>query len=44
MYRVMYNSNVHYVSCRAGVYYYTRRVPIEVRQCAVGREARMKTI
>ena len=32
MYRVMYNSNSHYVSCRAGVYYYTRRVPIDVRQ------------
>ena len=32
MYRVMYNSNAHYVSCRAGVYYYTRRVPIDVRQ------------
>ena len=32
MYRVMYNSNAQYVSCRAGVYYYTRRVPIDVRQ------------
>ena len=32
MYRVMYNSNTHYVSCRASVYYYTRRVPIDVRQ------------
>ena len=32
MYKVMYNSNAHYVSCRAGIYYYTRRVPIEVRQ------------
>ena len=32
MYRVMYNSNPPYVSCRAGVYYYTRRVPIDVRQ------------
>ena len=32
MYRVMYNSNAHYLSCRAGVYYYTRRVPIDVRQ------------
>ena len=32
MYKVMYNSNAHYVSCRAGVYYYTRRVPIDVRQ------------
>ena len=27
---MMYNSNAHYVSCRAGVYYYTRRVPIDV--------------
>ena len=32
MYRVMYNSNAHYVSCRAGVYYYTRHFPIDVRQ------------
>ena len=32
MYKVMYNSNAHYVSCRAGVYYYIRRVPIDVRQ------------
>ena len=32
MYRVMYNSNAHYVSCRAGIYYYTRRIPIDVRQ------------
>ena len=32
MYKVMYNSNTHYVSCRAGIYYYTRRVPIDVRQ------------
>ena len=32
MYRVMYNSNAQYVSCRAGIYYYTRRVPIDVRQ------------
>ena len=32
MYKVMYNSNAHYVSCRACVYYYTRRVPIDVRQ------------
>ena len=31
MYRVMNNSNAQYVSCRAGVYYFTRRVPIEVR-------------
>ena len=28
----MCNSNAHYVSCRAGVYYYTRRVPIDMRQ------------
>ena len=32
MYRVMYNSNAQYVSCRAGIYYYTRRVPVDVRQ------------
>ena len=32
MYRVMYNTNAHYVSCRAGVYHYTRHVPIDVRQ------------
>ena len=32
MYRVMYKSDAQYVSCRAGVYYYTRRVPIDVRQ------------
>ena len=32
MYRVMYKSNAQYVSCRAGIYYYTRRVPIDVRQ------------
>ena len=32
MYRVMYKSDVQYVSCRAGIYYYTRRVPIDVRQ------------
>ena len=29
----MYKSNAHYVLCRAGIYYYTRRVPIDVRQC-----------
>ena len=32
MYKVMYNSNASYVSCRAGVYYYTRRIPNDVRQ------------
>ena len=32
MYRVMYKSDAQYVSCRAGIYYYTRRVPIDVRQ------------
>ena len=32
MYRVMYNSDAQYVSCRAGINYYTRRVPIDVRQ------------
>ena len=28
----MYKSDASYVSCRAGVYYYTRRVPYDVRQ------------
>ena len=28
----MYKSIASYVSCRAGVYYYTRRVPFDVRQ------------
>ena len=28
----MYNSNAHYASCRAGIYCYTRRVPIDVGQ------------
>ena len=32
MYRVMYKSDAQYVSCGAGIYYYTRRVPIDVRQ------------
>jgi integrase len=32
MSKVMYKSNASYVSCRAGVYYYTRRVPYDVRQ------------
>ena len=30
--KVMYKSGASYVSCRAGVYYYTRRVPYDVRQ------------
>ena len=32
MSKVMYKSIASYVSCRAGVYYYTRRVPYDVRQ------------
>ena len=32
MYKVMYTSNASYVSCRAGIYYYTRRIPNDVRQ------------
>ena len=32
IYRVMYNSNAHYVSCRAVIYCYTRRVPSDVVQ------------
>ena len=32
MSKVMYKSDASYVSCRAGVYYYTRRVPYDVRQ------------
>ena len=32
MLKVMYKSDVSYVSCRAGIYYYTRRVPYDVRQ------------
>ena len=32
MYRVMYKSDAQYVPCRAGIYYCTRRVPIDVRQ------------
>ena len=32
MSKVMYKSNASYVYCRAGVYYYTRRVPCDVRQ------------
>jgi len=32
MSKVMYKSNASYVSCRAGVYYYTRRIPYDVRQ------------
>ena len=29
---MMYKPDAHYVSCRAGIYYYMRRVPIDVRQ------------
>ena len=29
---MMYKSNASYVSCRAGIYYYIRRVPYDVRQ------------
>jgi len=32
MSKVMYKSGASYVSCRAGVYYYTRRVPYDVKQ------------
>ena len=32
MLKVMYRSGDSYVSCRAGVYYYIRRVPYDVRQ------------
>ena len=32
MSKVMYKSIASYVSCRAGIYYYTRRVPYDVRQ------------
>ena len=32
MYKVMYREDVRYVSKRDGVYYYTRRVPYDVRQ------------
>ena len=32
MYKVMYTSNASYVSCRAGIYYYTRRIPNDVKQ------------
>ena len=32
MSKVMYRSDDSYVSCRAGVYYYIRRVPYDVRQ------------
>ena len=32
MSKVMYKSDASYVSCRAGVYYYTRRIPYDVRQ------------
>ena len=38
MSKVMYRSDDSYVSCRAGVYYYRRRFPYDVRQhCAVKR-------
>ena len=32
MLKVMYRSDDSYVSCRAGVYYYIRRVPYDMRQ------------
>ena len=32
MSKVMYKSIASYVYCRAGIYYYTRRVPYDVRQ------------
>ena len=32
MSKVMYKSDASYVSCRAGIYYYTRRVPYDLRQ------------
>ena len=32
MYKMMYREDVRYVSIRDGVYYYTRRVPYDVRQ------------
>ena len=32
MSKVMYKSDASYVSFRAGVYYYTRRIPCDVRQ------------
>ena len=32
MSKVMYKSNASYVSCRAGVYYYTKCIPCDVRQ------------
>ena len=32
LYKVMYNSNASYVSYRAGIYYYTRRIPNDVKQ------------
>ena len=30
---MMYKSDANYVSCRSGVYYYTRRVPCDVKRC-----------
>ena len=32
MLKVMYRSDDSYMSCRAGIYYYTRRVPFDLRQ------------
>ena len=32
MLKLMYKSDASYVSCRAGVYYYTRRVLYDMRQ------------
>lgn len=37
MSKVMSKSDASYVSCRAGVYYYTRRVPYDVRQHYVSK-------
>jgi hypothetical protein len=39
MLKVMYRSDDSYVSCRAGVYYYIRRVPYDVRQHKVQKAA-----
>ena len=32
MSKVMYKSDARYVSCRAGIFYYIRRIPYDVRQ------------
>jgi len=32
MSKMMYKSDASYVSCRAGIYYYTRRIPCDLRQ------------